>query len=77
LVFRTLRGVSCGTGEQHKWWRRGFRSRQRRNALATRVPIFFSRSTHVLDASADMAAETLSGHFGGGISAPVTVHAAD
>jgi hypothetical protein len=32
---------------------------------------------HVLDAWADMAAATLSGHFGGGFSVPVGAPAAD
>jgi hypothetical protein len=32
---------------------------------------------HVLDASADMAAETLSGQLGGGFSARMAAHAVD
>jgi integrase/predicted DNA-binding transcriptional regulator AlpA len=43
----------------------------------SRPDILLRIYAHVLDASADMAAATLSGHFGGGISAPVAAHAAD
>ena len=43
----------------------------------SRPDILLKFYAHVLDASADMAAETLSGQFGGGFPAPATAHAAD
>jgi hypothetical protein len=43
----------------------------------SRPDILLKFYAHVLDASADMAAETLSGQFGGEISAPMAAHAAD
>jgi integrase len=43
----------------------------------SRPDILLKFYAHVLDASADMAAETLSGQFGGGFSAPMAAHATD
>jgi integrase len=43
----------------------------------SRPDIFLRVYAHVLDASADLAAATLSGQFGGGFSAPVAAHAGD
>jgi hypothetical protein len=43
----------------------------------SRPDILLKVYAHVLDASADMAAETLSGHFGGVFSTPMAAHAVD
>ena len=43
----------------------------------SRPDILLNVCAHVLDASADLAAATLSGQLGGGFSAPVAAHAAD
>jgi hypothetical protein len=43
----------------------------------SRPDILLKFYAHVLDASADMAAETLSGQFGRGFVLPHAVHAAD
>jgi hypothetical protein len=67
-VHEVLEATSQALGATHIC-RYGFRSK-RRTALVTRVPTFFSSSTPMsFDASADMVAETMSGHFGGGYSA--------
>jgi hypothetical protein len=43
----------------------------------SRPDILLSFYAHILDASADMAAETLSGQLAGGFSARMATHAVD
>jgi hypothetical protein len=43
----------------------------------SRPDILLKFYAHVLDASADVAAETLSGQFKGGFSIPTAAHGAD